>query len=142
MYPADQVRFRPAAYGLFVHAGRILLGRSRFTGKWDIPGGGVEAWETLEDGVAREFLEETGVRVCASKLVDFRESFIAFGHHPFHSLRYYYAVAGDPGQTLTPDLTELSSVDWVGLDAIRLEECAPGDFALIERIVKDKGERD
>lgn len=140
-YPAAEVRFRPAAYGLYVRDGRILLGRSRFTGKWDIPGGGVEAWETLEDGMVREFWEETGVHVRVKHLVDFREGFIAFARHPFHSLRYYYAVAGDGGEVLSPDPDELSSVAWVGVDEIRPEECAAGDFTLIKRVVETEGKR-
>ncbi len=141
-YPAAQLRFRPAAYGLYINHGEILLGRSRFTGKWDIPGGGVEPWETLEEGMTREFREETGVSVRVERLVDFRESFIAFAQHPFHSLRYYYLVSANDGQTLAPDLDELTSVGWVRLDEIHPEECARGDLALIERVMKTEGSRD
>ena len=140
-YPADDVRFRPAAYGLYVREGRILLGRSRFTNQWDIPGGGVEAWETLEAGMVREFYEETGVKVHIVRLLDFREGFIAFGRHPFHSLRYYYAVEGDGDEVLVPDLDELLSISWVEPGEIRPEECAAGDFALIKRVIATEGKR-
>jgi len=140
-YPAEQLRFRPAAYGIYVRAGKVLLGRSRFTGKWDIPGGGVEPWETLTEGVEREFLEETGVEITATRLVDFREGFVAFGRHPFHSLRYYYLVSGEGAETLTPDLEELSSVAWVERSEIQPDECARGDFDLIARLLTSEGTR-
>jgi 8-oxo-dGTP pyrophosphatase MutT (NUDIX family) len=131
MFPAEEVRFRPAAYGLYVRDGLILLGRSRFTGKWDIPGGGVESWETLEQGLVREFEEETGVCIQVKQLVHFQESFVAFGRHPFHSLRYYYRVVGTGSEHLQPDLEEVSSVQWVSPADIARDECAPGDWELI-----------
>ncbi len=142
-FPAEELRFRPAAYGIYVRDDQILLGRSKFTGRWDIPGGGVEAWETIEEGMIREFWEETGIRVAAIRLVDFRESFIAFIHHPFHSLRYYYAVNGlEPAnETPCPDAEELSSVQWVRLADINPGECAPGDYRLITRMLTKEGGR-
>jgi 8-oxo-dGTP diphosphatase len=47
-------------------AGRLLLirrGHAPHAGSWSLPGGRVEAGETLEEAVRREVLEETGLRV-------------------------------------------------------------------------------
>lgn len=139
IYAAGEVRFRPAAYGLFIFRQRILLGRSAFTKKWDIPGGAVEPWETLEQGLAREFLEETGVPITPGGLIDFRESYIAFFHHPFHSLRFYYWVHGNVEAELRPDPDEILALAWVGLDDLNPVECAPGDYELICRILTREG---
>ena len=44
-------------------AGRIVLMRRRDTGTWCLPGGMLEWGETLETGLARELVEETGHRL-------------------------------------------------------------------------------
>lgn len=48
--------------------GRLLLGvrtKPPMEGYWVLPGGGVQAFETLADAVEREVLEETGLKVKA-----------------------------------------------------------------------------
>jgi ADP-ribose pyrophosphatase YjhB (NUDIX family) len=48
--------------------GRILAVKRRDDGRWVPPGGVLELDESPEDGVAREVLEETGVKVRAEEL--------------------------------------------------------------------------
>jgi len=52
--------------GVVIEEGRALLirrGSEPLLGHWSIPGGTLEIGETLEQGVSRELLEETGVHV-------------------------------------------------------------------------------
>lgn len=51
---------------VIVHEGRVLLierANEPLKGEWSLPGGALEVGETLEEGVVRETLEETGLRV-------------------------------------------------------------------------------
>jgi 8-oxo-dGTP pyrophosphatase MutT (NUDIX family) len=131
LFPAAAIRFRPAAYGIAVRDGRVLLGRSAFTGRWDIPGGAVEPSETLEEGLCREFREETGVTPEPVRLLHVDESFVYFFRHAFHSLRFYYLVRVPEGATLVPDPREIHSLAWVDVEAVPEEEFAPGDRAVL-----------
>ena len=55
-----------------IRADKVLLirrGREPLKGRWSLPGGALEIGETLAEGVAREVLEETGLRVRPVELV-------------------------------------------------------------------------
>ncbi|MCY0908420.1 MAG: NUDIX hydrolase [Sulfobacillus thermosulfidooxidans] len=118
-FAPESIRFRPAAYGVLCHNHQVLLSQSRFSEKWDLPGGGIEPWETLADGLAREFLEETGITVSVQRFLEMQENFIAFFSHPYHSLRFYYTVKLlAPDVTLAPDAHELLDLRWWPIEAL------------------------
>jgi ADP-ribose pyrophosphatase YjhB (NUDIX family) len=59
--------------GVIIDEGRALLirrGSEPLLGEWSIPGGTLELGETLEEGVARELLEETGLEVRVLELIE------------------------------------------------------------------------
>jgi 8-oxo-dGTP diphosphatase len=59
--------------GVIIDQGRALLirrGSEPLLGEWSIPGGMLEIGESLEQGVARELLEETGVEVRVLELIE------------------------------------------------------------------------
>jgi ADP-ribose pyrophosphatase YjhB (NUDIX family) len=58
---------------IVVEDGRVVLvqrGQEPLAGHWTLPGGALELGETLETGVAREMLEETGLVVDVGPVVD------------------------------------------------------------------------
>ncbi|AEJ40030.1 NUDIX hydrolase [Sulfobacillus acidophilus TPY] len=134
-YPAAEVKFRPAAYGIWWHEGRVLLSRSRFTHLWDFPGGGVEPFEWMPDGLQREFQEETGALVTVGELIHTAESFIAFFGRPFHSLRFYYLVTGMP-QEWTRAVDELEDLKWWDQAAIPWQAMNPEDREALAQSAK------
>ncbi len=63
-WPRPMVSVDAVVFGFFGNKARLLLikrGNEPFKGKWAIPGGYVEIDEELEDAVARELAEETGL---------------------------------------------------------------------------------
>jgi ADP-ribose pyrophosphatase YjhB (NUDIX family) len=59
--------------GVIIDQGRTLLirrGGEPLRGEWSIPGGTLELGESLEEGVARELLEETGIEVRVLELIE------------------------------------------------------------------------
>lgn len=59
--------------GVIIDDGRAVLirrGSEPLLGEWSIPGGTLELGETLEEGVTRELLEETGIEVRILELIE------------------------------------------------------------------------
>lgn len=55
-----QTKTRVACRGIVLSKGNILLSYEVNTDQWFIPGGGLEADESLEECCSRELAEETG----------------------------------------------------------------------------------
>ncbi len=50
--------------------GYLKKARDPYTGQWDLPGGSFEFGETPLEPLHREFIEETGLTVTKSKLLE------------------------------------------------------------------------
>ena len=77
---------------VIVSDGRVVLIRRRFeplAGQWSLPGGIVELGETLEAGVAREMLEETGLQVEVGPVI---EVFDRIYTDETKRVRYHYVL--------------------------------------------------
>jgi 8-oxo-dGTP diphosphatase len=58
---------------VIIDENRVLLiqrGREPLQGEWSLPGGALELGETLEQGVRREVLEETGLEIEPMQIVE------------------------------------------------------------------------
>ena len=54
---------------MLVEDGKVLLIKHSYIPGWHFPGGGVDHLETIEEGMCREVMEETGFRVTGSPRV-------------------------------------------------------------------------
>lgn len=84
--PIEKITWRPSAYGILIEDNKILL--SKQYGGYDFPGGGLEIWETVEEGMKREFKEETGILVEAGQIVHAQTSFFV----PSYGLGHWNCV--------------------------------------------------
>jgi 8-oxo-dGTP diphosphatase len=85
--------------GVVIESGKALLirrGSEPLLGEWSIPGGTLELGETLEEGVARELLEETGLEVKVLELIEvFDRIYVestAGGDGPRKGPRFHYVI--------------------------------------------------
>ena len=79
--------------GVILDGDRVLLvkrAHEPLKGEWSLPGGGVELGETLEAAIAREVLEETGLKVVIGPLV---EVFDRIHRAADGRIEYHYVIA-------------------------------------------------
>jgi 8-oxo-dGTP pyrophosphatase MutT (NUDIX family) len=60
---------RPGVAAVIFDGGRVLMQRRDDTGRWGLPGGGVEPGESVRAAVVREVREETGLDVEPLRLI-------------------------------------------------------------------------
>jgi 8-oxo-dGTP pyrophosphatase MutT (NUDIX family) len=117
------VRFPNPAAGTVIHdaeRGVLLLWRHRFitdTWGWELPAGGVDPGETLEQGAVREAIEEAGWRP--------RQMRLMLRYHPINgavdqTFAVFFAEGADEVGPPT-DASEAERVEWVPLPRVRDE---------------------
>jgi ADP-ribose pyrophosphatase YjhB (NUDIX family) len=89
VYPARPI---VGVGGVIVMDEKVVLVKRRFeplAGQWSLPGGSLEVGETLEAGVAREMLEETGLHVDVGPVVDVFDRILLDGER---KVRYHFVL--------------------------------------------------
>lgn len=140
-------RFHVGVYGVFIHENRILLikkSRGAYKGMFDLPGGGIEFGEKVEDALRREFIEETGIILESQNFIGHNEYFCEYlneANEPrtLHHLGLYYKVSaifdkikdGPDGQ----DSLGAEFVDIEKLSELKISQIA---LPIIKNILKDK----
>lgn len=135
----------PPTFNLVVRAlcfrDRALL-VSRWRGSYCFPvGGRVEAGESLQQAVGREFEEETGAQARILRFVYFHENF--FGPRPagrVHELGWYFWVESDreigkPGSSAPHPDSERLTLEYLPLDRLRQADLRPP--FLVDRLAAD-----
>lgn len=121
----DKLLLRPSAYAIVRNEADLLVVRDEQSGKYYLPGGGLEPGETLAEAVIRETKEETGIEVEVGECVHFQEDFFYYdpldeAYHGF--LSYYNCKTRDPSLKIRPDGEFLPSTPcWVPLATLQPE---------------------
>ena len=125
--------------GVIIDQGRTLLirrGSEPLLGEWSIPGGTLELGESLQEGVVRELLEETGIEVRVLELIEvFDRIFLqdgATGAEAKRRPRFHFVIAdylcerlgGEP--RAGSDVTDVAFASEEELVRFHLTETAPG----------------
>lgn len=124
------------AAGLLLYDNRILLARHVGQTFWTVPGGRQERGESLEECVAREFREETGFDVAATRLL-YVGDFITESQQVLDTC--FLVEFGSAPRTLIPHTTvdgSVSAIEWFELaEAVRLPIGPPALRNLIDQLV-------
>ncbi|MBH0777267.1 NUDIX hydrolase [Nocardia bovistercoris] len=119
--------------------GRILLIRRTDNGKHSIPGGGLEAGETVTQAVVREVHEETGVDVAVTGLIGVfsdPDHVIAYDdgevRQEFSICFHAQPVGGSPRPS-----DESTEVEWVAPDRLHDRDIHPSIWLRIRKGLED-----
>ncbi len=94
--------------GVLLKDGKILVQRDSDGNEYALPGGHVKIGETLEDGLVREYKEETGADIVCKRLLWSEECFWEWNGKKAHNIAFYYLIKLCDGSEI-PDNGEFVS---------------------------------
>ncbi|EKD69938.1 MAG: MutT/NUDIX family protein [uncultured bacterium] len=118
-------RFHFGVYGILINNGEILLikkSRGPYKGMYDLPGGGVEFGEKIEEALKRELEEEAGIKLDGLKFVNYNEYFSEYKNdnnelRKMHHIGLYYQVSA----TFDSVKSEPDGLDSLGAEFINIK---------------------
>jgi mutator protein MutT len=119
--------------------GRVVLVRRRYeplAGQWSLPGGTLELGETLESGVAREMLEETGLVVDVGPVIEVFDRILLDGEH---RVKYHFVLVDYLCHPAAGELRHGSDVDqaiFVAPDELDAYHLTPKARSIIDRALR------
>lgn len=112
--------------GVLINDGKILVQRDINGNEYALPGGHIKIGETLEDGLVREFREETGADIKCKRLIWSEECFWEWNGRQAHNFAFYYLIDLING-SIIPDSGEFVShkdncnvvIGWIPIEKIK-----------------------
>jgi 8-oxo-dGTP diphosphatase len=129
-----------------VDGDRVLLvrrGQEPLKGEWSLPGGVLELGETLEQGVCREVLEETGLHVKVVSIVEVLDRIVtqpdaleSSAESNESRIRFHYVLIDYLCRVASGSLNASSDADdarWVLREELGVFKVSPVTIAVIEK---------
>ena len=120
---------------------RVLLverGKAPLQGYWSLPGGVLETGESLEKGVCREVLEETGLVVKPLRVVEIFERIMrdTCGRVEYHYVLIDYLCRVTGGNLTARD--DVSRAAWVAQPDLARYKITQGTLPVIEKAFRER----
>ncbi len=138
--PAETLIQRPSVYGIIMHEHHVLLCRTKVTGKYVLPGGGIEKGELIEDALKREVVEEAGIAVEVGQCLHFKTDF--FYYDPLdiaiHGFLFFHACI--PLEIELPTLAydsvseDIALAEWVSIASLSAEQIETHEQTILSLI--------
>lgn len=131
---AEIAKTHLGVYGVLVSAGKVLMikkARGPYVGKLDLPGGKLKHGESLQEGLARELLEETGVILHSVQLLTNLTTRVSFederGLINMYQVGLIYRIDDADLTNLQENINFKDSLGtvWVDFTSANLDELAP-----------------
>ena len=107
-------------------------GYGEYKGRWEFPGGKIEAGESPEEALVREIWEELCVDIKVGGLIDVVE----YDYPDFHLTMYCYWCEIISGDIV---LNEAEAAKWLSRDELKSVDWLPADIMTVDGICKELG---
>lgn len=119
---------------IIVEASTVLVTQrkagSHLAGKWEFPGGKVEAGEDPKAALIRELLEELGVTAAVGEVIDV--TFYPYPNRPVLLLFYRAHLTADSPRPVPLDVAGLR---WVSAAELEQLEMPPADVPVVAKVM-------
>lgn len=120
---------------MLIEAGRVLLTQRKagahLEGKWEFPGGKVEAGEDPREALRRELREELGIESAVGEVVD-----VAFHRYEDadRAVVLLFFLASRTARSPEPRALDVAAFDWAGGEKLDPAQFPPADLAVLEKV--------
>lgn len=134
-YDGSEVQWRVSIYGICIQDDKLLLIKNRDEKYYDIPGGGIELDESLEQALARESKEEAGWELLPVRpVLTLTDYFYHFVEKKFYKSLQMFWLAQGKKIIEKPTDDETEEVLLVRLDQIDQYDIYPNVLTALKKL--------